>query len=126
MNSPSFHISGYHNPRELPETDEHRDEPMILVSLPRGFESLDIAVYGHGLSYDDCHTAALEYLDRYMPGALTDEERTELSGSLSGDDEEPPHDEPFCADPDNLFPRLEDEDYSGESFPHTSDLETQY
>jgi hypothetical protein len=76
--TPSFHISGYHNPREIPETDGGRDEPMTLISLPRGFETLDIAVYGHGLCFADCEDAALEFLARHFPASLTDEEKDQV------------------------------------------------
>ncbi len=56
---PAAHISGYHRPRLLEETE--RDESAWAVRIPMGFETLDYAVYGHGLSEADACEAVADY-----------------------------------------------------------------
>tara|TARA_R110000823_G_scaffold309788_1_gene434258 strand:+ start:69 stop:347 length:279 start_codon:yes stop_codon:yes gene_type:complete len=61
----SLHVSGNYPVREL-DVDE-RNEPLTLVAIPCGFESLYVAVYGHGLSCDDCVDAAFEAMESGNP-----------------------------------------------------------
>lgn len=80
----SYHIRGNHPVRELKIDDMVdsmiiNDEPKRIVRLQRGFESLDVAVYGHGLSDSDAREAALEFLGVHHPWALAEEERGELA-----------------------------------------------
>jgi hypothetical protein len=56
---PSYHISGYHRPREL--SPDERDEPCYAVQIPMGFETLDFAVSGHGLCESDAEEAVREF-----------------------------------------------------------------
>lgn len=73
----SYHITGYHNPREADAED--RKEPCTTVSIPCGAEALQIAVYGHGLSDDDAIEAAFEHLQTVSPEWTTDWEAAKES-----------------------------------------------
>jgi hypothetical protein len=89
---PSWHITGNHPTRECKPADLF-DESCWLVSLPRGFEALQIAVWGDGLDASDACESASEWLLETHPNAasssdeddstaklLTSEEKTALLG----------------------------------------------
>lgn len=44
----------------------------MVVHFPRGFETFDIAVYGHGLSECDCVEAACDFLRKGNANALAE------------------------------------------------------
>jgi len=72
--TPSFFITGNHPTREVDPAD-CGGEPMWVVHFPRGFETLDVAVIGHGLCDADVIDAAMEFLNAEHPESLTAEER---------------------------------------------------
>ena len=72
--TPSFFITGNHPTREV-DPAERGGEPMWVVHFPRGFETLDVAVLGHGLCDADVIAAAMEFLNAEHPESLTAEER---------------------------------------------------
>lgn len=53
---------------------DDRKEGGFIVGLPRGFEQLEIAVYGVGNS-GDAVEAAIEWLSKHHPESLTDAEK---------------------------------------------------
>jgi hypothetical protein len=70
--NPSYHITGNFPIREADSED--REMPCYQVRVPRGFETLDIAVYGDGLCDADAEEAAFEYLLENFPQALSSRE----------------------------------------------------
>ena len=67
------YITGNYPTREISATEaDERDEPIYIVHFPRGFETLQIAVVGHGLSEYDCFEAANEWLQETNPNACSD------------------------------------------------------
>ena len=72
--APSFFITGNHPTREVDPAD-CGGEPMWVVHFPRGFETLDVAVIGHGLCGADVIDAAMGFLNAEHPESLTAEER---------------------------------------------------
>ena len=84
----SFHITGHHPTREL-DAEDHANAPewferVRIVNFPRGFEHLQIAVYGSGITESDAAEAAHEWLSENRPGAssLDDEMNALVSVSL--------------------------------------------
>lgn len=72
---PSLFIHGNFPVREMDAEDLANPEPRIEIRIPRGFETLDIAVYGHGLTKGDAEESAFEFLLEHYPNALTDAEK---------------------------------------------------
>lgn len=70
----SLHVMGTYPLREA-DSEDRMHGPAWLVSFPRGFEHLHVAVYGNGLCGDDACDAAREYLAKVNPASLTDAER---------------------------------------------------
>ena len=64
------YVTGNYPLREISaqEADE-RAEPIRVVHFPRGFETLQIAVVGDGLTDFDCFEAANEWLQETNPAA---------------------------------------------------------
>ena len=69
------YITGNYPLREISaqEADEY-NEPIQIVHFPRGFETLQIAVVGHGLSEYDCFEAANEWLQKNSPAACSEDD----------------------------------------------------
>lgn len=67
------YVTGNYPLREISaqEADE-RAEPIRVVHFPRGFETLQIAVVGDGLSEYDCFESANEWLQKTNPNACSD------------------------------------------------------
>ncbi len=69
---PSFHITGNHPTREADAED--RQSPAWIVAFQRGFEQLQVAVYGDGLCEADAEEAAIEWLTKHAPQSLRSDE----------------------------------------------------
>lgn len=78
---PSYHITGNHPVREIePSPDDGAPQ---FVRIPCGFETLDIAVYGDGLSSSDAIESAFEFLKRRSPDWTDDWGRYEESAFVT-------------------------------------------
>ena len=99
---PSWHITGNHPTRECKPADRG-DEACWLVSFPRGFEPLQIAVWGDGVHGWYACEAASEWLIKTHPNAssssdeedstaklLTSEERKSFQGTQKSSFAPPP------------------------------------
>lgn len=75
----SHHITGNH-PTRAADLDD-RAAPGFVVAFQRGFEQLRIAVYGAGLTASDAEAAAVEWLEKHAPAALTATEREERAAA---------------------------------------------
>jgi hypothetical protein len=63
------HVSGTYPLRE--RSSDERDDLAYIVHFPRGFETLDIAVYGHGLCASDAIEAGIEWIKKTAPDAFS-------------------------------------------------------
>ena len=79
-NSISWHITGNYPTREI-DPAEYFEEPMRVVHFQRGFETMQVAVYGHGLCEADCYEAAVEFLMKNHPVSLTEDDLSDYYGS---------------------------------------------
>lgn len=77
IDSISYHVSGTY-PTRLRDVDE-RDDIYCIVRIPRGFETLDIAIYGDGLTESDACEAAFDFLLENHPESLSESEREDSS-----------------------------------------------
>ena len=67
------YVTGNYPTREISATEaDEYNEPIKIVHFPRGFETLQIAVVGDGLSEYDCFEAANEWLQKTNPAACSD------------------------------------------------------
>jgi len=80
INDISWHITGNHPTREI-DPAEYQDEPMQVVHFQRGFETMQVAVYGNGLDESDCYEAAVEFLLKNHPASLTEHDLSDYYGS---------------------------------------------
>ena len=83
---PSWHITGNHPTRECKPADRG-EETCWLVSLPRGFEPLQIAVWGDGLDASDASEAACEWLLKTHPNAASSSDDENSSARLLNKEE---------------------------------------
>lgn len=83
---PSWHITGNYPTRECKPADRG-DETCWLVSLPRGFEPLQIAVWGDGVYYADACEAACEWLLKIHPNAASSSDEENSSARLLNKEE---------------------------------------
>lgn len=79
MKSVSYHITGEYPLRQITAEEGKADyNDCFIVGFQRGFEQLQVAVYGGALAASDAEEAAIEYLRRYQPQALTEAEFEEM------------------------------------------------
>lgn len=74
-------ITGHHNPR-LADPDDYTD-PFWVVSIPMGFERMEVAVHGHGLSEGDACEAFEEWKKGVSPGWADDEQWANMREQMS-------------------------------------------
>ena len=74
-------ITGYYPPRLA--TAEDYTDPFWVVSILMGFENMEIAVHGHGLSKDDACEAFEEWKKGVSPGWADDDQWDTMRESMT-------------------------------------------